>query len=95
MSKIIFKFLVFPEQKQSNRSKNDNALYHHPLHTSQVNERKLLRNELLLSIPDDIPEPFSVSCAKLLFRRMCDPTDPLLLKSRQTPVFLISFRSYL
>lgn len=34
-----------------------------------------------VALPDDIPEPLSTSCAKLLFRKMCDPTDPLLLKS--------------
>ena len=33
-------------------------------------------------LPEDIPEPLSTSWAKLLFRKMCDPTDPLLLKSR-------------
>ena len=32
-------------------------------------------------LPEDIPEPLSTSWAKLLFRKMCDPTDPLLLKS--------------
>jgi len=42
---------------------------------------------MLLSIPEDIPEPFSASCAKLLFRKMCDPTDPLLLKSREALKF--------
>jgi len=61
------------------------VIFHAPTITpsilKHVNEQnRLLWNELVLSIPDDIPEPFSVSCAKLLFRRMCDPTDPLLLK---------------
>ena len=67
-------------------------MHHCLFHTLQVNEQeKLLRNELVVSIPDDIPEPLSVSCAKLLFRRMCEPTDPLLL-NEDRKLFVNSFK---
>ena len=65
------------------------CLFTHPPHPSLYRSDE---HPLVDWLPEDIPEPLSTSWAKLLFRKICDPTDPLLLKPR---LKLILFYYYL